>query len=70
LRLKGIIDVQGESQRYVVQGVHMLLEGELQRPWKAGEMRTSRLVLIGRKLDANRLQAGFDACAALASPEA
>jgi G3E family GTPase len=66
LRLKGIIDLDSESRRFVVQGVHMLLEGELQRPWKAGEARRSRLVLIGRKLDARALQAGLDACAAAA----
>jgi G3E family GTPase len=64
LRLKGIIDLQSEPKRFVVQGVHMLLEGELQRPWKAGEMRTSRLVLIGRKLNASVLQSAFDACEA------
>jgi G3E family GTPase len=64
LRLKGIIDLQGEPQRFVVQGVHMLLEGDLQRPWKPQETRASRLVLIGRKLDAGVLQAGFDSCAA------
>jgi G3E family GTPase len=64
LRLKGIIDLQSDSNRFVVQGVHMLLEGESQRPWKAGERRESRLVLIGRKLDAQALRAGFDACAA------
>jgi G3E family GTPase len=68
LRLKGIIDVQGEPRRFVVQGVHMLLEGELQRPWRAGEARISRLVLIGRELDAAALQAGFDGCAAGAGP--
>jgi G3E family GTPase len=62
LRLKGIIDLQFEPKRFVVQGVHMLLEGELQRPWKPGEARESRLVLIGRKLDASALQAGFSAC--------
>jgi G3E family GTPase len=63
LRLKGIIDLHAEPQRFVVQGVHMLLEGELQRAWKPGEARASRLVLIGRKLDAPSLQAGFDSCA-------
>ncbi len=64
LRLKGIIDLQGEPQRFVVQGIHMLLEGELQRAWKPDEARASRLVLIGRKLDAHTLQAEFDRCAA------
>jgi G3E family GTPase len=64
LRAKGILDVRGEDRRLVFQAVHMLLEGELQRPWKAGEARHSRLVFIGRDLDAQALQAGFAACAA------
>jgi G3E family GTPase len=64
LRLKGIIELQGQPRKFVVQGVHMLLEGELQRPWQPGEVRESRLVLIGRKLDAGRLQAAFEACEA------
>jgi G3E family GTPase len=65
LRLKGIFDVGG-PRKLVVQGVHMLLEGELQRDWSPQEPRSSRLVLIGRQLDAASLQAGFDACAATA----
>ena len=64
LRLKGIIDVQGEPRQMVVQGVHMLLEGDLQRPWRPDEPRSSRLVFIGRRLDASLLQAGLDSCAA------
>ncbi|MEX0753180.1 MAG: GTP-binding protein [Xanthobacteraceae bacterium] len=64
LRAKGIIDVKGEDRRLVFQAVHMLLEGDLQRPWKPGEERYSRLVFIGRKLDKAELQAGFDSCAA------
>jgi G3E family GTPase len=67
LRLKGIIALVGEPRRYVVQGVHMLLEGELQRPWKAGESRSSRLVLIGRRLEAGVLQRDFENCAARAA---
>jgi G3E family GTPase len=67
LRAKGIIDVKDESRRLVFQAVHMLLEGDLQRPWKAGEPRYSRLVFIGRNLDRNALQIGFDSCAAKAS---
>ncbi len=64
LRLKGIVDLHGEPQKFVVQGVHMLLEGESQRAWQPGEARASRLVLIGRRLDAHALQGGFDSCAA------
>jgi G3E family GTPase len=64
LRLKGIISIAGDNDRYVVQGVHMIVEGDHQRPWRDDEKRESRLVFIGRNLDAARLQAGFDSCAA------
>jgi G3E family GTPase len=67
LRAKGIIDVKGESRRLVFQAVHMLLEGDLQRPWKPDEPRYSRLVFIGRNLDQNALQIGFESCAAKTS---
>ena len=64
LRSKGILALKDEPKRFVFQGVHMLLEGELQRPWRNDEARQSRLVFIGRKLDTERLRAGFEACAA------
>jgi G3E family GTPase len=64
LRLKGIIAFDGDDDRYVVQGVHMIVEGDHQRAWKDGEKRESRLVFIGRNLDTARITAGFNACAA------
>ena len=66
LRAKGILDIAGESRRLVFQAVHMLLEGDLQREWKPGERRSSRLVFIGRRLDRNALEVGFAACTATA----
>ncbi len=62
LRLKGILAFAGDDDRYVVQGVHMIIEGDHQRPWRDGEPRESRLVFIGRELDRARLEAGFQAC--------
>ncbi|MDZ7875919.1 MAG: GTP-binding protein [Rhizobium sp.] len=64
LRLKGIIAFKGDEERYVVQGVHMIVEGDHQRPWKDGEKRESRLVFIGRELDREKLEASFKACEA------
>jgi G3E family GTPase len=64
LRSKGIIDVAGDDRRLVFQSVHMLLEGDYQRPWKPGEARFSRLVFIGRDLDRGLLEAGFRRCVA------
>ncbi|MEO1399261.1 MAG: GTP-binding protein, partial [Pseudomonadota bacterium] len=62
LRLKGILAFDGDDKRYVVQGVHMIIEGDHQRDWKVDEERRSRLVFIGRKLDREKIEAGFNAC--------
>jgi G3E family GTPase len=62
LRMKGIIVMNGDDSRFVIQGVHMLIEGGRQRPWKPGEKRQSRLVFIGRKLPKDVLRHGFEAC--------
>jgi G3E family GTPase len=64
LRAKGIIDVKDNPRRLVFQAVHMVLEGDLQREWRADEPRFSRMVFIGRNLDKTALQAAFDACGA------
>ncbi len=64
LRLKGIIAIKDDPERYVVQGVHMIIEGDHQRAWKDGEKRESRLVFIGRELDEERLRRTFEACQA------
>jgi G3E family GTPase len=64
LRSKGIMSFPDESKRFVFQGVHMILDGDLQREWKPGEKRESKLVFIGRKLKQDELRRGFMACAA------
>jgi G3E family GTPase len=62
LRMKGIVAMKGDDQRFVIQGVHMLVEGAHQRPWKPNEKRESRLVFIGRNLPRLLLQEGFNSC--------
>ena len=64
LRMKGILSLRDDPERYVVQGVHMIIEGNHQRAWKDGEKRESRLVFIGRKLDEEALRADFEKCMA------
>ena len=59
LRSKGIISFSGDDDRYVFQGVHMMLEGDHQRAWKDGEKRESRLVFIGRDLPEQAIRDGF-----------
>lgn len=64
LRSKGILDMEGEAERYVIQGVHMLMDGNFLGLWPNGAPRQSRLVFIGRNLDTMDLREGFEACVA------
>jgi G3E family GTPase len=59
LRCKGIVAFRDEPKRFVFQGVHMILDGDLQRDWRPDEKRESRLVFIGRNLKADDIRAGF-----------
>ena len=64
LRCKGILAFEDEPLKFVCQGVHMILEGDLQREWRDDEKRISRLVFIGRNLDEAALKSAFLACSA------
>ncbi len=59
LRCKGILAFKDEPKRFVFQGVHMILDGDLQGDWAENDPRESRVVFIGRKLDQARLREGF-----------
>ncbi|MEM9925720.1 MAG: GTP-binding protein [Cyanobacteria bacterium P01_D01_bin.50] len=63
-RTKGILSIAGEENRFVFQGVHMLLDGRPDRPWKENETRKNELVFIGRNLDETKLREEFKACVA------
>lgn len=60
-RSKGILSFTNEPRRYVFQGVHMLMDGQLDRPWEASE-RKNMLVFIGKNLNREKLNQGFRAC--------
>lgn len=60
-RSKGIVAIAGHDERYVFQGVHMLVGGTFDRPW-GDDPRHCTLVFIGRNLDRQALVAGFRAC--------
>ena len=61
-RSKGILAIDGAPRRYVYQGVHMMMDSAWGTPWKDGEKRSSKLVFIGRNLDGDNLQRGFEEC--------
>jgi G3E family GTPase len=64
LRAKGILAFKDDPDRFVFQGVHMILDGDHQRPWGAEEKRESRIVFIGRKLPEEMIRKGFESCVA------
>jgi G3E family GTPase len=64
LRCKGILSLKDDPQRFVFQGVHMMLDGDHQREWKDGETRQSRVVFIGRNLPEEKIRKGFESCVA------
>jgi G3E family GTPase len=61
-RMKGIINIAGEENRFVFQGVHMIFDGVRDRAWRPDETRRNQLVFIGRNLDADKLKQAFLAC--------
>lgn len=61
-RMKGILNIEGENERFVFQGVHMLFEGKPDRAWKDNETRKNELVFIGRNLDEAKLKQDFLNC--------
>ena len=64
LRCKGILSFKNDDDRFVFQGVHMILDGDHQRPWANGEKRDSRIVFIGRNLPEDKIRQGFESCIA------
>jgi G3E family GTPase len=64
LRCKGILSFKDDPERFVFQGVHMILDGDHQRPWRPEEVRDSRIVFIGRNLPEDKIRQGFESCIA------
>ena len=62
-RMKGILNVAGKDDQLVMQGVHMIVDGMVGKPWGATP-RGNKLVFIGRNLDRAELVSGFEKCIA------
>lgn len=63
-RMKGIFAVKGQPYRYVLQGVHDIIELKAAQSW-GSEPRSSRIVFIGRELDRAALNERFQSCLAV-----
>jgi cobalamin biosynthesis protein CobW len=60
LRMKGFIEVSGKPMRLLVQGVGARFRQQFDRPWAPGDVRRSRLVVIGEKgLDRDAIAASL-----------
>src|SRR5215468_9437630 len=62
LRMKGILNLKGDNDQFLLQGVHWDFEGRPGRAWGVDEERTNRLVFIGRALDGDKITEGFEKC--------
>ncbi len=64
LRYKGVLWMKGNPRRVVFQGVHMMMGGDLGKPWGKAEKKSSVLVFIGKKLPRDLFLAGLEECLA------
>lgn len=61
VRMKGIIALSGHDKRFIFQAVHRELDVQPGRAW-GDEQRLTRIVFIGRHLNAQALQTGLAGC--------
>jgi len=64
LRYKGVLWMKGKPNRVVFQGVHMMMGGDMGKPWAKGEKKSSILVFIGKNLPKDLFLAGLEQCLA------
>jgi G3E family GTPase len=62
-RMKGVLSIKDEPNRFVFQGVHMLFDGRPDKPWD-NTPRHNSLIFIGRNLDRAQLNEDFRRCLA------
>ena len=61
-RYKGVLSVVGAEEKFIFQGVHMVFEGKPAIKWKEGEVRENKMIFIGRNLNKEALEKGFNDC--------
>jgi G3E family GTPase len=64
LRYKGVLWMKGNPRRVVFQGVHMMMGGDMGKPWGRNEKKGSVMVFIGKKLPKDIFIAGMEECLA------
>ena len=62
-RMKGILSVRHQEQKFVFQAVHMVFQGEpAPIKWAPNEVRESKIIFIGRRLDKEEILRNFRLC--------
>jgi len=61
-RYKGILNVKGESKKFIFQGIHMLFMNSPSYKWGKDEERVNKVCFIGRNLDRKQLTDGINSC--------
>ena len=64
LRYKGVLNIEGEANRMIFQGVHMTMGGSAGKPWLKDEVRETKMVFIGRNLPKRIFVEGLAYCVA------
>jgi G3E family GTPase len=64
LRYKGVLNIKGQKNRMIFQGVHMLMGGSPGKAWAADDVRESKMVFIGRNLPKRIFIEGLAYCVA------
>ena len=64
LRYKGVLNIEGEPNRMIFQGVHMTMGGSPGKPWLKDEARETKMVFIGRNLPKRIFVEGLAYCVA------
>lgn len=62
-RMKGVLSLRGDPNRFIFQGVHMTLDTTVGAAW-GKTPRVNKLIFIGKNLDRDALNEGFRACLA------
>jgi G3E family GTPase len=61
-RIKGILNIEGESHKIIFQSVRSNSKIEVGSPWREGEIRKSMIVFIGSNIKKQPLEKGLHGC--------
>jgi len=63
-RYKGVLSIDSQPHKIIIQGVHMLMEVVQGEKWKEEEEKVSKIVFIGQNLDRYSIENGLRQCLA------